>query len=49
MARLVVPYARVPDGNPHPYRLRFHLDTTNATSTLDFAVSVGLTGTAWMY
>ncbi|MFI6736975.1 hypothetical protein ACIBI9_28955 [Nonomuraea sp. NPDC050451] len=72
VAQLAVPYVRVPDGNPHTYRLRFHLDTTNATSTqyqlitpngggtqtanisggaltLDFTVSVDLTGTAWMY
>ncbi|MFI7642851.1 hypothetical protein [Nonomuraea sp. NPDC049400] len=41
--QLVLPYVRVPDGNPHTYRLRFHLDTTNATSSVD------LTGTAWMY
>ncbi|MGP4099026.1 hypothetical protein [Nonomuraea sp. KM90] len=33
VGQLVVPYVRVPDGNPHTYRLRFHLNTTNAAGT----------------
>ncbi|WP_186403916.1 hypothetical protein [[Actinomadura] parvosata] len=32
-SQLVVPYVRVPDGAPHTYRLRFHLNTTNAAAT----------------
>ncbi|NJP93090.1 hypothetical protein HCN51_27185 [Nonomuraea sp. FMUSA5-5] len=72
-SRLVVPYVRVPGGNPHTYRLRFHLTTTtNAAATqyqlitpngggtqsanvsggaitLDFTLSLDLTGTGWVY
>ncbi|NRQ39688.1 hypothetical protein HII36_48845 [Nonomuraea sp. NN258] len=33
VAQLVVPYVAVPDGNPHTYRLRFHLDTTAPAGT----------------
>jgi hypothetical protein len=31
--QIVVPYIRVPDGNPHTYRLRFHVKTDATTST----------------
>jgi hypothetical protein len=31
--QLVEPYIRVPDGNPHTYRLRFHLNTGGTTSS----------------
>jgi hypothetical protein len=31
--QVVEPYIRVPDGNPHTYRLRFHLNTGGTTST----------------
>jgi hypothetical protein len=31
--QLVEPYIRVPDSNPHTYRLRFHLNTNGTTTT----------------
>ncbi len=31
--QLVVPYVLVPDGNPHTYRLRFHLNTSGTMSS----------------
>lgn len=36
--QIAVPYIRVPDGNPHTYRLRFHL-TTNGTTNAQYRLA----------
>jgi hypothetical protein len=39
--QIAVPYIRVPDGNPHTYRLRFHL-TTNGTTNAQYRLADNL-------